>query len=255
MKTPRSDLSVALNDVWVRYDETVALREINLTLQDRIFLGVIGPNGGGKTTFLKILLGLVEPWKGKVQIFGKSPKNARPMIGYVPQHSLFDAQFPIRVWEAVLMGRLAKVGLFRSYTDEDRRAVSDALKQVEMSQFRDRHLGELSGGQRQRVLIARALVSNPKLLLLDEPAASVDKPMQASVYELLSELKKKMAIIMVSHDIGVISSYVDRIACLSGKLYYHDSKEIVKAELEEAYQCPIDLIGHGMPHRVVEEHH
>jgi len=255
MTTSQAKPAVQLRNVWTQYDDTVVLREINLTLQERIFLGVIGPNGGGKTTFLKALLGLISPTQGDIQIFGRRPKDARSLVGYVPQKSLLDLHFPIRVWEAVLMGRLSQTGLFRPYSSEDKQAAFDSLKQVDMYQFRNRHLGELSGGQHQRVLIARALASNPKLLLLDEPTASVDKPMQANVYELLGELKKKMAIIMVSHDIGVISTYVDRIACLSGKLYYHDSKEIVREELEEAYHCPIDLIGHGMPHRVVDEHH
>lgn len=245
---------IELKNIWVQYDDNVILREINLTLSNQIFLGVIGPNGGGKTTFLKVLLGLIQPSKGEVRIYGKKPKEARNLMGYVPQQNLFDPNFPIRVWEAVLMGRLPHVGLFKPYSAEDKQAALDSLKQVDMYQFRNYHIGELSGGQRQRIIIARALVTQPKLLLLDEPTASVDKPMQTSVYELLSELKKKMAIVMVTHDIGVVSTYVDKIACLSGKLYYHDSKDIVKEELEEAYHCPIDLIGHGVPHRVVHEH-
>ncbi len=247
--------AILVKNLWVQYGHTAVLREVNLALNNQIFLGVIGPNGGGKTTFLKTLLGLVSPSKGEVRIFGKEPKDARGMVGYVAQKSLLDIDFPIRAWEAVLMGRLCHTGLLRPYSQEDKEAALEALKQVEMHQFQNRHLGELSGGQLQRILIARALASNPKLLLLDEPTTGVDKPMQASVYELLSELKKKMTIVMVSHDIGVVSAYVDKIACLSGKLYYHDSKEIVKEELEEAYHCPIDLIGHGVPHRVVEEHH
>ncbi len=250
----KQEMTFELSDVWVQYEENVVLREISLCLPHPAFLGVIGPNGGGKTTFLRVLLGLIKPTRGKVSVFGIKPEEARRKIGYVPQLSQADRSFPVSVEEVVLMGRLAKRGFLAPYDETDRQAAAEALGAVNMLVSRHRQVGELSAGQRQRVLIARALASEPKLLLLDEPTASVDKPMETSVFELLGRLKEKLTIVMVSHDIGVVASYVDKIACLNCQLYYHDSKEVLKEDLEAAYRCPIDLIGHGVPHRVVEEH-
>lgn len=245
---------VKLEDVWVHYDSVPALEGINLSINQDDFLGIIGPNGGGKTTLLKIILGLVKPSQGRVRILGASPERGRKFVGYVPQYSLFDRDFPISVWDVVLMGRLGQAGLFKRYSKEDRKAAVDALQGVEMLEFKDRQIGKLSGGQQQRVLFARALVTKPKLLLLDEPMASVDTPMQTGLYELMERLKHEMAIVLVSHDISAVSIYVDKIACLNRQLFYHSSKEISAEELEATYQCPVELIAHGVPHRVLKEH-
>jgi zinc transport system ATP-binding protein len=249
-----SDEIVRLKDVWLDFDGLVVLQEINLTIYHRDFLGIIGPNGGGKTTLLRIILGLVHPNKGEVKVFGLNPEKARKWIGYVPQHSRFDFQFPISVWEVVLMGRYRLAGLFSRYDESDREITREVLKIVGMLEYKDRQIGKLSRGQQQRVLLARALVSEPKLLILDEPTASVDARMQTGFYELLAELKKKMTIVMVSHDISAISVYVDKIACLNRKLFYHDSKEIKAEELVQIYGCPVELIAHGVPHRVLKKH-
>lgn len=245
---------VKLEDVWVQYDGVPALEGVSLTINQDDFLGIIGPNGGGKTTLLKVILGLVKPNEGSVTVFGQGPMHARKSIGYVPQFSLFDRDFPISVWDVVLMGCCGQRGVLKRYTNEDRRLTAQALETVEMLDFKDRQIGKLSGGEQQRVLIARALVSEPKLLLLDEPTASVDTAVQTGFYELLKKLRQRMAVVLVSHDVGAVSTYVDKIACLNHRLFYHGSKELSPEDLEAAYRCPIDIIAHGMPHRVFRQH-
>ena len=246
---------VRLEDVWVQYNGVPILEGINLAIEQDDFLGIIGPNGGGKTTLLKIILGLISPSRGKVSVLGKPPEKSRSKIGYVPQHNLFDRDFPINVWDVVLMGRYGKSGLFRRYSSEDRRATQDALQTVGMLDYKDRQMGKLSGGELQRIFIARALVAEPKLLLLDEPTASVDPAMQTEFYELLEKLKRQMAIVLVSHDISAVSIYVDKLACLNRQLHYHGSKEITPEILEATYKCPVQMIAHGLvPHRVLKEH-
>ncbi len=196
----------------------------------------------------------MQPSRGEVRVLGHSAKEGRQFIGYVPQYTKFDHDFPVSVWDVAMMGRLARRGLFRRYTEDDRRVVAEALREVEMLELKDRQIGELSGGERRRVYIARALASDPKILLLDEPTASVDRRVLGNIYELLQELNQRVTIILVSHDIGVVSSYVKTIACLNRRLIYHASREITPDMLEAAYQCPVDLIAHGMPHRVFEQH-
>ena len=246
---------VKLEGVWVQYNGVPILEGINLAIEQDDFLGIIGPNGGGKTTLLKIILGLISPSRGKVSVLGKPPEKSRSKIGYVPQHNLFDRDFPINVWDVVLMGRYGKSGLFRRYSSEDRRATQDALQTVGMLDYKDRQMGKLSGGELQRIFIARALVAEPRLLLLDEPTASVDPAMQTEFYELLEKLKKQMAIVLVSHDISAVSIYVDKLACLNRQLHYHGSKEITPEILEATYKCPVQMIAHGfVPHRVLKEH-
>ncbi|OIP27095.1 MAG: ABC transporter [Chloroflexi bacterium CG_4_9_14_3_um_filter_45_9] len=246
---------IKLEDVWVYYDGVLALEAVSLSIKQQDFLGIIGPNGGGKTTLLKVILGLLKPNRGKVTLLGNPPEKTRKFIGYVPQHSLFERDFPISVWEVVLTGRSGQRGMFRQYVREDKELAHEVLKEVGMIDFKDRQIGKLSGGEQQRIFIARALVTEPKILLLDEPTASVDTSMQAEFYDILERLKQRMAIVLVSHDIGAVSTCVNKIACLNRRLFYHGSKEISPEELEAVYQCPVDLIAHGIPHRVLREHH
>jgi len=245
---------VRLENVWVHYDAIPVLEGINLSIMRDDFMGIIGPNGGGKTTLLKVILGLVKPSQGKVTVLGGGPVDNRKFIGYVPQYSQFDRDFPISVQEVVLMGRSGQVGLMKRFSREDKMLALRALETVEVLEFKDRQIGKLSGGQQQRVFIARALVGEPKLLLLDEPTASVDTPMQTEFYELLQKLKQKMAIVLVSHDISAVSIYVDKITCLNRLLYYHGAKEVGPEILEATYKCPVQIIAHGIPHRVLKEH-
>jgi zinc transport system ATP-binding protein len=246
---------VRLQNIWVNYGGVPALEDVTLSIFPHDFLGIIGPNGGGKSTLLKLLLGLVKPDSGSVSVFGKTPEQARSRIGYVSQRPAFDLDFPVSVRDVVMMGRYGKTGLVRHYSREDKAAVERALVRVGMVDYRDKQIGSLSGGQQQRVFVARALVAAPALLLLDEPTASIDPTMQTEFYELLAELKQGLTIVMVSHDIGAISVYVDKIACLNRQLYYHGSKEITPEVLEQTYKCPVQLITHGtVPHRVLKEH-
>lgn len=246
---------VRLQNIRVSYGSVPALEDVTLSIYRHDFLGIIGPNGGGKSTLLKVLLGLVKPDSGSVSVFGKVPEQARNRVGYVSQRPSFDRDFPASVWDVVIMGRYGKAGLAHRYSREDKAAAEKALVRVQMENYRDKQIGRLSGGQQQRVFVARALVAAPELLLLDEPTASIDPTMQTEFYELLAELKRDLTVVMVSHDIGAISVYVDKIACLNRQLYYHGSKEITPEVLEATYKCPVQLIAHGtVPHRVLKEH-
>ena len=244
---------ISLRNVSVHYGDLPVLEDVSLLIYPHDFLGIIGPNGGGKTTLLKVILGLVKPDSGEVSVFGGDPLQNRRYIGYVPQYSLFDQNFPISVRDVVLTGR-ARHALFRRYTDHDKKMARSALEMVGVLPLEDRQIGRLSGGQQQRVFIARALAAEPGVLLLDEPAAGIDACAQAEFYELLGRLKQRMAIVMVSHDITAVSVHVSKIACLNQRLFYHDSKELMAEDLEAAYQCPVDVIAHGIPHRVLREH-
>jgi zinc transport system ATP-binding protein len=248
------NLAVEIEEVSVYFNSKCVLEGINLKVLENDFLGIIGPNGGGKTTLLKVIAGLLKPTKGFVKVYGKPPHKSEKLIGYVPQLNQPDLSFPATVWDVVLTGRLNRSNLIKPYSEADKRAALEALKAVELEGLKDEPIGKLSGGQRQRVFIARALATEPKLLLLDEPTLSVDRRLDTKFWEYLNELKSRMTIIVVTHDISALSKYVDKIACLNKKLYYNESKQITREMWMEAYQCPVDIIAHGLPHRVVEEH-
>jgi zinc transport system ATP-binding protein len=247
---------VSIKGLWVTRDGHTVLEDVNLELNEGDFLGLIGPNGGGKSTLLKVMLGLIKPERGEVRIFGLEPVQARKFVGYMPQKTLFDPSFPVTALEVVLMGRYSRAGLFQRYRPEDRKAASRALEAVGMGSYASREIGALSGGEQQRVFVARSLVSDPKLLLLDEPTAGIDSAQQTEFYDLLCHLNRKMgiAVVLVSHDITAISKHVNRIACLNQRLYYHGSKELTNEDIERAYGCPVEMIAHGTPHRVLREH-
>lgn len=244
--------AVELNQVSLKFNNLSVLHDINLSIEENDFMAIIGPNGGGKSTLLKIILGLLTPDTGEVKVFGREPKKVRDLMGYLPQNVSFDSDFPINIFDTVLSGRYH--GVFKGHTEDDRRAVKQALEDVDMWMFKDRQISRLSGGQMQRVFIARAIVREPKLLLMDEPMASIDPEMQNLFYELLARLKSRMAIVLVSHDVGAVSTHVDKIACLNRKLYYHGPVENSAEGLEEIYKCPIELISHGIPHRILKNH-
>ncbi|MFM6192669.1 metal ABC transporter ATP-binding protein [Planktothrix sp.] len=233
---PKNEV-IRLNQVWAGYDpKEPILEDINLTVHELDFLGLIGPNGGGKTTLIKVILGLLKPLKGEVKIMGRSVMQGRRYLGYVPQMLEFDRNFPIRVDEVVRMGRLGKRSLFQPYTKKDEEIVLQALEKVEMLELRNRPIGELSGGQRQRVYIARALASEPQILLLDEPTANVDPKMCNSIYELLLKLNEHITIVMITHDINTLSSYVKTIGCLNRRFHYHGKQQITPKLLEQTYR-------------------
>lgn len=245
---------ISVRHLWAGYDGETVLEDINLSVKKLDFIGIVGPNGGGKTTLFKVLLGLLPPMQGRVRIMGQSVEAGRRHIGYVPQMVEFDRDFPISVWDVARMGRLRERRLLQRYTTEDDEIVAEALRRVDMLDLRDHPIGELSGGQRQRVYVARALTTQPEILLLDEPMASVDPRVSTSIYELLRQLNEQVTILMVSHDMGAVSSHVKTVGCLNRRLFYHGEKQLTPEMLELAYQCPIDLIAHGVPHRVFPEH-
>ncbi|HNX10139.1 MAG TPA: metal ABC transporter ATP-binding protein [Methanothrix sp.] len=247
---------VSIKGLWVHRGEHAVLENINLELTAGDFLGLIGPNGGGKSTLLKVMLGLIRPSRGEITIFGLSPVAARSRVGYMPQKTVFDASFPVKVKDVVLMGRFSRTGLLHRYGQKDRQAALAALQAVGMEDRADREIGALSGGEQQRVFVARSLVSDPELLLLDEPTAGVDSAQQSDFYDLLCHLNRDLgiAIVLVSHDVTAISTYVSKIACLNQRLYYHDSRELTGDDIMKAYGCPVEMIAHGTPHRVLREH-
>lgn len=230
------------------------LSDVSLELAADDYLAILGPNAGGKTTLLRVILGLVEPDEGRVRVLGGPPQRAQGRVGYVPQHVRFDPDFPIDVLDVVRMGRLAARGPFRRFRAEDDDAARDALERVEMAELADRPIGALSGGQRQRVLIARALAMQPRILLLDEPMASLDERIGRSLWELLEDVSGQMAVVIVSHDLGAISQHVRSVACLNVTLHGHPGQELSVEALEAAYGCPIELLAHGRPHRVLASH-
>ena len=248
------DTAVHIENLSVYYGRTPAIQEINLDVEDGEYLGIIGPNGGGKSTLLKAILGLVPITTGHVELFDQPGGNGFK-IGYVPQFSSVDKMFPIKLIDVVLTGRL-RAGLtpFFRYSSADRKVVSELLEKVGLSELADRQISELSGGEFQKMLIARALAVGPRLLLLDEPTASVDVNAQAQIYNLLEDLNRHMTIIMVTHDLLAISSHVHRLACLNGTLVYHGEPELTENVVNSLYGCPVDLIAHGVPHRVLKEH-
>lgn len=245
---------ITFEQVWAGYKGIPVIEDINLVVEELDFIGIIGPNGGGKTTLLKVLLGLIPPIKGEVKIFNRCVKLGRKFIGYVPQLLEFDRDFPVRVDDVVRMGRLDKRRLLHRYNDQDETIVTRSLEQVGMLQKRSHFVRELSGGERQRIYIARALASEPQILLLDEPTANVDGKFQKSIYDLLKELNDYMTILMISHDLGAVSTYVKTVGCLNHHLIYHQDKLITAEMIEQTYKCPVDLIAHGLPHRVFPPH-
>ncbi len=226
------------------------IHNIDLTVQENDFLAVIGPNGGGKTTLLKVILGLLTPWEGTASVFGESPEKNHPAIGYVPQLIPEDS-FPITVMDVVLMGRLRNAGLLRRFSRGDRETAEMNLARLNVEDLAGDDMNSLSGGQKQRVLIARALAGKPQILLLDEPVASVDHDTQISFFNLLAELNSTITIVLVTHDVGAVSAHVKNIACINRTLISH-GETLSSESVAKAYGCPFELISHGgIPHRVL----
>jgi len=247
--------AVELEDVTVKYDGFSALENITLRVEKGSFLGIIGPNGGGKTTLLKVILGLIKADSGSVKVFDKPLDHTGDKIGYVPQVSEFDRHFPINVLDVVLMAMLgSSVKLFHNYKKEDIKKAEEILDSLDLLDLKERQIGKLSGGQLQRVLIARGLAVEPEILLLDEPTANVDSSSTSRIYGILKELNKEKTIIVVTHDMAAVSSYFDSLACLNGKLYHHGDKHLEEETTEKVFGCPVDLIAHGHPHRVFPPH-
>ncbi len=233
------------------YDDRPVLEDVSFVVREGDFLAVLGPNGGGKTTLLKILLGLLTPWSGTVR---RHLSGRRGALGYVPQFAGFDRSFPLRVEDLVRMGRLGLRGPVVPYRRSDRTAAARAVERMGLAAQRRAHVSELSGGQLQRALIARALAGDPELLLLDEPLASVDAEARLSLVDLLRELHHDIPVLVVTHDLTPFAGAVRQIACVNRRLHYHAEGRLTSAMLEEVYGCPVELIAHGVPHRVLAPH-
>ena len=244
---------IELNDVSVRYGTCEALSHVYLDIHQQDFLGIIGPNGGGKTTLVKAILKAV-PYTGKVIYSKEIESGGYRRIGYMPQISDLDKTFPISVREVVLSGLQARKKLFGRYTSADREKAENLLRICGIESVARRPIGALSGGQLQRALLGRALISDPKLLILDEPTNFVDNRFEKELYALLKQFNDKMAIVMVSHDLGTISSHVKQIVCVNRHVHRHDSNRITAEQLH-TYDCPIQVVFHGdVPHTVLEKH-
>lgn len=255
-----SETAIEIHSLDFRFNGQSVLEDIDLVVRSGDFMAIIGPNGGGKTTLLKIMLGLLAPNRGSVRVFGKPPHSVSHRIGYVPQNVHINQRFPISALDVVLMGLIKPGKSWARHSQADRLAAGRALDRMQMGAYGHRRIGELSGGQRQRIFISRALVANPEILLLDEPTASIDTKGQHDFYEMLDALNQEITIVLASHDLMVLSRHVKSVACVNRNLHYHDQGEITEEMIASMYRCtvdetcPVELIAHGIPHRVLKRH-
>ncbi|MCP4378701.1 MAG: ABC transporter ATP-binding protein [bacterium] len=238
------NLAVDIRDLWFSYDSLPVLQNVNLSISAGQKVCMVGPNGGGKTTLVKLMLGLLTPTRGQVQVFGGQPRSQRKRIGYAPQHAAFDPKFPVSVTDVVLMGRIGQSSPLGPYRRDDRRAAVKALDAVGLSDLSRRAFSDLSGGQRQRVLIARAIVSEPQLLLMDEPTANLDIGVEAEFQNLLTQLSEKLTLVIVSHDVGFVSQLVDKVVCVHGSVAVHPTAELTGELMSDLYGHDVMLVRH-----------
>lgn len=241
---------ISLQNISAGYGQDLVLKNVSMDIYPNDFIGVIGPNGGGKTTLLKVILELIKPHSGTIK-FNTSRKGA---IGYLPQINTIDNKFPITSKEVILSGKVNRKNYFRRNSKADQQEATYLLEKMGAGHLINKSIGELSGGQMQRVFLCRALISKPEVLILDEPNTFVDNNFEGELYKMLREYNKTMSIVMVSHDLGTISSYVKTIACVNKSLHYHHSNIITEKQLA-SYNCPLQLITHGdVPHTVLKQH-
>jgi zinc transport system ATP-binding protein len=239
---------IDVRNISFSYQATPVLEDVSLTIYDRESVCIVGPNGGGKTTLLRLLLGQLQPTQGEILVFGQPPQEARLRLGYMPQRSHYDPLFPVTVLDVVLMGRLGQPGILGWlgwYGPSDRRAAREALEQVHMADLAGRPFVALSGGQRQRVLIARALCCEPELLLLDEPTANVDSLVEARLFDELRQLGRRMTIVLVSHDLGFVTNLVQRVICVNRRAVAHPASELTAEVIRDMYGGDVNLVRHG----------
>lgn len=244
---------ITLRNVGVNYEQSIALEDVNLDIFEDDFIGIIGPNGGGKTSLVKAIMGVV-PHSGEIEFAPALQRKSHLKIGYMPQVSQFDTRFPISIEEVVLSGLQSEKGFFGRYTHADRQRATELLKQMGIDQIASRPIGEVSGGQLQRALLCRAIIAEPKLLILDEPTNFVDNNFEREFYALVKQLHERMAVMIVSHDVGTITSLVNAIICVNRHVHRHDSNILTEEQLRN-YDCPIQVVSHGhIPHTVLEHH-
>lgn len=252
MQTPAQNIVISLQGVDFGYTEEPVLQDVNLQIHEREMIGIVGPNGGGKTTLLRLLLGLLKPQRGQVLVFGQPPAKSSHRLGYVPQHMLYDNRFPVSVLDVVLMGLTGKSSL-GPFAKATLRRAEEVLASVNLNEFRNHAFAELSGGQRQRVLIARALASSPDMLLFDEPTANVDTTAGEKLYEILDQLNERMTILIVSHDIGFVNRHISSVVCVNRQVVVHPTSDLAGHNIIDLYGHDMALIRHD--HRCAREGH
>ncbi len=235
---------IAIEGLTFRYDGVPVLEDVNLTINEKEFVWVVGPNGGGKTTLLKLVLGLLRPTRGMVRVFGQSPERARPRLGYMPQQVQLDPLFPVDVMGIVLMGRLGNGVRWGLHRRQDKEAAEQALREVGLWEKHGHSFSALSGGQQRRLLIARALACKPDLLLLDEPTANLDLAVEEELFELLRKLNQRLTIVMVSHDPAFVSQFVERVVCVNRKVAVHPTSEMEEETMNELYGRQVRMVRH-----------
>ena len=244
---------ISLRNVGVSYEGHAAIEGVNLDIYDDDFIGIIGPNGGGKSSLVKAIMGAVEH-SGEIEISDILRKSNHYKIGYMPQVSQFDMRFPISIEEVVLSGLQTEKGFFGRYTAKDKELAHKTLEKMGIAELASRSIGEVSGGEMQRALLCRAIISEPKLLILDEPTNFVDNSFEREFYAMVQELSHNMAVMIVSHDLGTITSVVKSIVCVNRTAHRHDSNVLTEEQLRN-YNCPIQIVSHGhIPHTVLEHH-
>lgn len=249
------NLLLRLQNVSVSYGQKTVLHDVNLCLHEKDFLGIIGPNGGGKTTLVKAMLGLVRPQSGCITFYKDGQAAPRIGMGYLPQYNRIDTKFPISVYEVILSGLSSEKRIWQRFSPEHHERVRETIQRMGLGGLEHRPAGALSGGQLQRALLGRAIISRPEIVILDEPNTYIDKCFESQLYALLEEINRHSAIVLVSHDIGAVLQNVRSIACVNETLDYHPDTEVPPDWLERHFDCPIDLIGHGhLPHRVLKNH-
>jgi zinc transport system ATP-binding protein len=247
-----SESVVQISNVSFSYNGRPILSQVNLEIQAKDFMAMIGPNGGGKSTLIKLMLGLLRPSSGSIRILNRPPGKASHRLGYVPQNTHINPDFPVSVLDVVLMGQLQPGNRRIRHSRQDRVVAHEALDKMGMGAHCQRRIGELSGGQRQRVFIARALVCDPDILLLDEPTAHIDTKGQTDLYQLLKTLNQEMTIVVVSHDLLLLSPYVKSVACVNGRLHYHPRRQLIGESMEEI--CPVELVSQGLAHNLMKHY-
>ncbi len=241
---------IEVKNVIFGYGTIPVLKDISLNIYENDYILIIGPNGGGKTSFLKLVLGIVRPWSGSISY----AENVCGKLGYVPQYSNFNKNFPISVIDMILTGFIDSKNFLRKYKKDQIEKAEHMLDKLDIYSKKNERINNLSGGQVQKLLIARALVGDPVALLLDEPTASVDITSQTSIRDFFHKLNEKMAIIMVTHDLTPFAQNYRRIVCINKTLFCHGRGELNAHELDKVYGCPVDLLGHGIPHTILQAH-
>ena len=237
------EVVIEVKDVSFSYEKDTVLEDINLKVFEKDFLVLIGPNGGGKSTLVKLILGIQDLKKGSITFSKDLEGNRSAQLAYVPQNTNVNINFPIKAIEVVMMGHKFSRKVLFTYKEDDLRQAMDVLKQVGMEEFAQNKIGSLSGGQRQRVMIARALYSKPKVLLLDEPTSNIDAKGQKNIYELLKELNKSVTIIVISHDLSIILEYASKVAHINKKLSFHDLGTLKKEfRADDGHICEVELL-------------